>query len=273
MHWFLTALAVFWIAQLASSLRCVYCASALGGTLPLRHSIRAHFVGLWFNQILVSALGGDVVKIALLKKDLGLDRAIRAAILERVSGLLFLIVAIVIALPLYREWITDSITMIGFTAAALGALTAMMALAVTAESLLRRFDAQRKRFGWAFLPLQIMADIATFAEKRLLLRQFWTSAIVHVNGIVSYMLLGKALAIELSLVGWFLLVPLVFLIALIPISLGGWGIREVGAVWIFGLAGMAQAEALALSITFGVFLVVAALPGLVLFLSSTRPAR
>jgi hypothetical protein len=57
-------------------------------------------------------------------------------------------------------------------------------------------------------------------------------------------------------------VPLVFLIALIPLSFAGWGIREAGAMWIFGAVGMSKEDSVMLSVIYGVLLIIAALPGL-----------
>jgi len=97
------ALVIFWVAQVFSSLRCAYIARVLGGQLDLLTSLRAHFVGLWFNQVLPTGLGGDVVKMAILKKSLGLSIAIRSAILDRLSGFVFLLLAVAVTLPLYTK--------------------------------------------------------------------------------------------------------------------------------------------------------------------------
>lgn len=68
-------------------------------------------------------------------------------------------------------------------------------------------------------------------------------------------------------------VPVIFLIALIPVSFAGWGLREVGAVWLFGMVGIAKESALAMSVCFGLLLVLAGLPGLMLFLHRSLTRR
>ena len=63
------------------------------------------------------------------------------------------------------------------------------------------------------------------------------------------------------------------LATMIPLSYAGWGIREAGAVWLLARAGIATESALAISVLFGAALLVAALPGVPLWLLSLRERR
>lgn len=259
--WVITALIVFWIAQMASSLRCAYIARHLGGQLSLTTALYAHFVGLWFNQVLPSGLGGDIVKIAIMRKPLGLGLAVRSGILDRASGLVFLMAAVGLTLPLYKvllnltQWASLFILVVGF-------FSVLIAAIYFAHKITSKLQ----------LPLRIMAvfqtlkDMWQFHSGRALWQQIWTSAIVHANGIASYMLLSIALGFSASVLQYVLLVPLVFLIALMPISLAGWGVREAGAVWLFGLAGIPKEQAMTISIAYGIMLIISSIPGLFLFL-------
>ena len=55
--------------------------------------------------------------------------------------------------------------------------------------------------------------------------------------------------------------PLVMLAALIPISIGGWGVREVSAVYLFSLYGVPEGESLQLGALFGISYFLLSLPG------------
>jgi len=121
--------------------------------------------------------------------------------------------------------------------------------------------------------VQLFSDIWLFRMKKSMWEQLWTSAIVHFNGIAAFALLGLALGISVDFVTFLLLVPLVSLIALMPISFAGWGVREAGAVWLFGIAGIAKESSLAMAISFGLLLVLAGLPGLFLFLYQSSKRR
>jgi len=259
----LLALAVFATAQIFSALRCVYVARVLGGPLSLRTSLRAHFVGLWFNQVLPTGLGGDVVKIAILRKSLGLSIAIRSAVLDRISGLIFLLVATTVALPIYgvvfrsHPEVIASVGVIG-----VGGSATIFLAAWIAHNLSRRTSISPALLR----SIRVFSDVWSFKSGRPLLEQICTSAIVHFNGIATYAFLGYALGVHASILAFVLVVPVVFLITLIPVSFAGWGIREVGAVLMFNLVGVGKEVALAMSVSFGLLLIVAGLPGLFIWM-------
>ena len=262
--WVATALGIFWLAQITSSARCAYIARALGGDLTMRASLRAHFIGLWFNQVLPTSLGGDVIKIAVLRKCLGLSVAIRSAILDRFSGLMFLMAFVAITLPLYFDLLLQ----------ARGVANGLVMLSLTfiAATFLLVWVAHTygHEVRWRVLhkPMQLLHDIWLFRRGRHLWNQIWTSAIVHFNGIAAYSLLGLSLGVHVNFLTFALIVPLVFLIALLPISLAGWGIREAGSVWLFGIVGISKEDALAMSICYGLLLVISGLPGMIMLLSN-----
>ncbi|MFN3615200.1 MAG: UPF0104 family protein, partial [Rubrimonas sp.] len=68
-------------------------------------------------------------------------------------------------------------------------------------------------------------------------------------------------------------VPLTLTAMLIPVSVGGWGLREGAAAAVWPLAGFSAQAGLAASVAFGLLALVAALPGLVVALRSARAPR
>lgn len=258
LEWFGLAVLVFWAAQIVSALRCVYVTRTLGGDLGLAASMHAHFVGLWFNQILPTGLGGDVVKIAMLRKRVGLSIATRAVVIDRVSGLMILMFMLLIQLPLYAAYFKDLNWVIW-----IGLISSFSFLSVIFFSNLagsvKRWP--NFHFGINYL-IRIMADIYAFRKGRPLWEQFWTSLIVHLNGIVVFGLIGLSLGLDVVPILFILAVPVVFIAALLPFSLAGWGVREAGAIWIFAMVGISKEGALGMSVGFGILLLIAGLPGL-----------
>lgn len=56
-------------------------------------------------------------------------------------------------------------------------------------------------------------------------------------------------------------IPPIFLLTIIPISLAGWGVRESAMVGILVLVGAAKSGVLAISILYGLILIISSLPG------------
>jgi len=256
--WFVAAVTVNLLAQVVSALRFVYVAEALGGSLRFVPALRIHFIGLWFNQIFPTGFGGDVVKATMLRKSLGTSLVVRVAILDRFSGLAFMMFAVAFLLGGYQYLLGDVRITVALGVLSIGFLLATAILAVVAA----RRKAIRTRWGWPGKPFVIFADIYQFRWGKPLYQQVWTSLVVHINGIVGYAFLGKALGLEVDALAYVLLVPLVFLVALLPISFASWGIREIGAVSVFSWIGVPAEQALALSVLFGILMIVSSTPGL-----------
>jgi len=267
----LIALIIFWLAQFASSLRCVYVARTLGSELAFSASLRAHFVGLWFNQVLPTSLGGDIIKISILKKNIGMSMAIRSALLDRFSGLFLLMLVIVLTLPLYSKIIPhqqDKLLL------CLGILSwGFISGTIVFAWLATHMRSQLTRPPILLNLVEFVSDIWRFNKINAFWKQIWTSSLVHFNGIAAYGLLGVALGFDINLLTFTLLVPLVSLIALIPISFAGWGTRELGAVWLFGLVGISKEDALAMSLAYGLLLIIAALPGVLFIIFEKNELR
>ena len=117
------------------------------------------------------------------------------------------------------------------------------------------------------MPLwQVLAE--TVRATRRLLTSRWglalatTSLVSNFNFALSAFLLGRALGIDLTLRDLAVVMPVVTLATTLPISLGGWGVREGVMVLLLGPLGVPAAAALSLSLLFGVFGMISGLPGL-----------
>jgi glycosyltransferase 2 family protein len=63
------------------------------------------------------------------------------------------------------------------------------------------------------------------------------------------------------------------LASMMPVSIGGWGLRETAMVYSLGLIGIAPEQALLLSVLIGLLNIVISLPGGVLWLILPSGAR
>ena len=85
--------------------------------------------------------------------------------------------------------------------------------------------------------------------------------------------LGRAMGIDAALAVYFVAIPVVLLIMLLPITINGLGTGQAAFLWTFGAAGVGRPEALALSILFIALGILGNLPGGVLYaIGGRRPA-
>jgi hypothetical protein len=75
-----------------------------------------------------------------------------------------------------------------------------------------------------------------------------------------------------------MVMPMVLLAAALPISIGGWGTRELAIIYMVGLFGVSAEQGLILSVEFGLLNMLASLPGALIWVLTApntvfRPAR
>ena len=104
-----------------------------------------------------------------------------------------------------------------------------------------------------------------------LARVLGMSIAVQAIRVVQAWCLGKALGIDLPLLTYLALVPVILLIMQIPITINGLGTTQVAFVTLLGASGAAAPEATALSILFLVLGVIGSLPGGVLYAFADTP--
>jgi uncharacterized membrane protein YbhN (UPF0104 family) len=78
--------------------------------------------------------------------------------------------------------------------------------------------------------------------------------------------LGLAVGVDLSLYYYFLFIPVISVLLMLP-SIGGLGIREGAYVLLFGQVGVANSQALAIAFAFDLYLLINGLIGALIYLA------
>ena len=98
------------------------------------------------------------------------------------------------------------------------------------------------------------------------------AVLVHLLTIADIWSLGMAFSMPLGAVDTAVLFTLMMAIGLIPISVSGWGLRELAVTAFLNAHGIPSQRALLFSICFGLTLLAAALPGAIVMMFYS-PAR
>jgi hypothetical protein len=102
--------------------------------------------------------------------------------------------------------------------------------------------------------------------------------VIHLLTIAAVWSLGRAQGLALSPSDAAVLFAVMIGVALVPFTVGGWGLRELAMVSLFGNYGLTPERALVFSMYFGLSSILASLPGALawlgfLFAPSQRPAE
>ncbi|RXG93089.1 lysylphosphatidylglycerol synthase transmembrane domain-containing protein [Bradyrhizobium zhanjiangense] len=245
LHMLALAMLLLFAQTFALCNRWILILRTMGVSLDWLAGWRILLASAWFNQVLPS--GGEAVRIWMLRRHgIQWSLTLSSIIADRFIGLLALGFLILAGMPFLISRIHDNVLLVavvGIVAAAyFGAIALIM---------LNRLPARVT----AALPVRIV-QFAMLLEAPLLARAgrkalFGSAIVVHLLTVTACYALAIGLDAGLSVLDAFVLVPLVIMAAAVPLSIGGWGIREGAMVGALGLVGIAPDKALAISILFG----------------------
>ncbi|MCL4710563.1 MAG: YbhN family protein [Pseudorhodoplanes sp.] len=119
--------------------------------------------------------------------------------------------------------------------------------------------------GRVFVPLSHWRIVRPFLElasyvrrlrqmPRLTAQVVAISVVGHMSCAAAFFILASQLGIDVGYWAMFALSAPILVYAAVPISIGGWGVREAVTAALFGLVGVAPAMGVALSIAFGLLM-------------------
>lgn len=218
---------------------------ALSAPLAWLAGWRILIISSFFNQLLPA--GGDAVRIWMLRQGgVQWSQTISSIVADRFLGLLALGLVVLVGIPVLLSRIAETallLLVIGFVAAVCLSVIALFTL----DRLPPRITAVLPTKGVQFAML-VRAPLLAAAERGQLIA---SALSIHLITIAVCYVLAIGLETQLSPIDAFVLVPIVIMSAALPISIGGWGVREGAMVTALGLVGITADKALALSVLLG----------------------
>jgi uncharacterized protein (TIRG00374 family) len=273
---FLGCAALYILGYLISTLRWQRLLLAEGIRLPLWRLTLVYFEAAFFNLFLPTLIGGDIVRgYTIYRITQGHDASIPSILVDRLSGFAALVGIALIALGLASRQVRDPqvAVMILAVAVAFSVVIAVLLhdrMKERASGLLRIVRLTRFQ---AKLQGMVEALQRYRGHRRALGQAIALSVLLQALIIVTYYLIGAGLNLGVPIAYFFLYVPLITFVAMLPVSVAGLGVREGGAVYFFAKVGVDTATALTMSLVwFSLTLVVSGLGGLA-FLLDTHAAK
>lgn len=205
--------------------------------LDLRSAYVLYLIGGFYSVILPGALGGDVVRGGGATAATGAPLATiaKSIVVERVCGALALLFVGAAVVPLLSPALRLALGLPLTGGLVLGAVAGIVGAAIF------------RRLADARTP-----TLATVVA---------LSAFAHITDGVATLALARVLELDLPLTVILVANPVVFVATVLPISLGGLGVREGVMAFILGFAGVAGPDAVALALLIHANRVVVALLG------------
>lgn len=234
--------------------------------------LATNFVGVFFNALLPGAVGGDIVRYLDFSRAAP-ARSVAAAtlLLERVLGLFSLLPIAALAL-LARPDVLEFHPLIVPSFAVAIALFAATGYLSDRERLARATAWARPAgdalgrvppVAWVLARVRIVHaftrvyDAVAYFKARpdALSGTFALSCVSRAVWTYAAYAVGRAVGVEMGWIDYFLIVPLIELIRMLPITQGGIGLREGAFILYMAPYGVAREAALAVSLlSYGIFL-------------------
>ena len=218
--------------------------------MPFPTALLYSLVGWFFSNVAPSTVGGDIFRgVQMSRAGVPAGTAARLIISIRFLSFATLVAVMGAGLPIALRLVDnerDVLLLAGILAAASGALVTVLMLA--------HFPRWPRLERWP-----LFGKFYTLSNdfRRLLVpgprtAAAWAAALVqHLLRVATLALLATGLGLAIPVATLFALTPAALLIAMVPISIGGFGARELTFVYFLGIAGISAEIALSLSIAFG----------------------
>lgn len=286
--WVAAAAALFLVTPVLASYRWQLLARPLGFRHRLRRFTGIYFLGMFFNLLLPTSVGGDVVRAWYL--DGGRNRKMNAllcVVVDRATGLVMLIgmacCATLFQLDELPLWATTTVW--AAAAATLGGLVFLpLVVRLVDRWQARRARPSADRVGWRYwlarlarIPAGVHAAVRQYRGRSGLIAYtgFLSLGIMSANVLVVWML-SRALGGQVPGSYFWVAVPVVTLLTLVPVSINGMGVREAGLGLLLAQAGAPAALGVTVGLLQFALYLAAGLIGALVYLSgrfATLPAE
>jgi uncharacterized protein (TIRG00374 family) len=266
--WLAGALGLYFLMVLASAWRWGLLLDAQGVRVSGRTLTGSFLVATFFNNFLPSNIGGDVVRIADTARPAGSKTlATTVVLMDRGLGLLGLVLLAAVAStvvgesvgPIRAWWLW-----VGLTAGMLAALPVLVApqLVVRLLTPLRRLNPT-----WVDTRLErLQGVLGRFREAPgALVACFAGAVLVQAILVGFYAAIAHAVGVTVSPWHMAVLVPVSFLVQMLPISVNGFGLREATFSFYFARLGLPIEAGLVISLLGAGLIMLFSLTGAVVY--------
>jgi uncharacterized protein (TIRG00374 family) len=205
-----------------------------------------YLLGYFVNVFTPSFIGGDVVRSLALGSQVNRSHAVSAAVLERYTGIVAMLVMALCACCMARD-VTREIVLVVLAVGVGCILVTWMIIAgwltrcATAvglpQSVTRIVEKIHEGFVWGI------------GDRNLLVKAFALSVLFHLLTIVNTAAVGAAVGwLDIPWSGLLVVVPLILIVGAVPISPQGLGIQEGAFVFFLHSVGATTGQALAIAL-------------------------
>ena len=233
--------------------------------------------GMFFSLFLPSTIGGDLVRsIDLAVHTKRTHEVVATVLLDRLSGYIGMVIVALLAVLFGWGFIRDNPTAL-FSVAIITAILAAVLLILFNRFLYSKINKllQTPSAGKIreFIK-DLHQEMHIFRHhKHIVVSNLFLSLVIQIISPLTFYIIALAIGIKINMVFFFIFIPIIGAISLLPISLGGLGLRDATTIFFFAKAGVGKDMAFAMSLVSFFFILILGVIGGIIYALTVRHRR
>ena len=235
------------LQYLLSAWRWHFIALNTKSKIDYHDAIKFYYISGFLNNILPTGILGDIYRTMNIKVNNekgNILKSFQSVIFERLSGQVSLLVTFILSLA-FLFFMNKKYEAFFYT------LTLIIIL-ILLTKLFFKYNLKSKYIN----------NFKYIFSGRLFYKHFFLSLIIVITYITTYIICALALELNIDIVSFFVFAPLVLFSMTLPVSIGGWGVRETTALAVSFLLGLSVSASVTVAIVYGLTNLICSVPGL-----------
>ena len=257
-HYVLLVFFISFIQYVLSAYRWMYISSKNGTEMNFLYCLKFYYISTFINNILPGGVVGDIYRAYCARESsnnlINLSKSVQGIVFERLSGQIMMFFIFLISLTFFFLINAKYVAFL-FTVVPVLLITFIVYIVV------------RKIYFNKISSNEIVINFRKIFSGKIFWNHTIISFFVVLSYIVIYIISAEALGLSIDYFTFFVFTPIVLFSMTLPVSIGGWGVREGTALLIAFLLGLSASSSISVAVMYGILNLFCSLPGLYFLLS------
>ena len=259
---------ILFLCQTIGIFRWKFLLSSLGVNISISEAFYTYFCGLFLNLFFPSFVAGDVFRSYCISYRYGDTGKVASSVLmDRFSGGIALTLIAFIAFIFGKNIVPSA--GVGVALFILCAIASFSFLVIFSKSFFRslvKIFKKKPRFEEKLISFH--GKLYFFKKNpKVFVKSFLFSLPIQLLGAVAFFVISRAFGLSLNLIYFFIVIPIITAIVLVPITIAGAGMREASVVYFFSLVGIEESVSMGMSLVNLIFLISMGIIGGIFYVS------
>tara|TARA_B100000579_G_scaffold433086_1_gene451189 strand:- start:859 stop:1548 length:690 start_codon:yes stop_codon:yes gene_type:complete len=222
------------------------------------YCLKFYYISSFINNILPGGVVGDIYRAYCARESnssvIDLSKSVQGIVFERLSGQIMMFFIFLFSLTLF---FLINAKYVAFLYAVIPVILIILIIYIITKTI----------YFNKFQPNEVVINFKRIFSGIIFWNHTIISFFVVLSYIIVYIISAEALGLSIDYFSFFVFTPIVLFSMTLPVSIGGWGVREGTALLIAFLLGLSASSSISVAIMYGILNLFCSLPGLYFLLS------